>query len=194
MPFAFLVRLVFWLWFAAALAVGHFRVLQRLPPPAVQATIAALTALLLLGYFRVAALRTWVDSLELRALVACHLTRFVGFYFLLLHRRGELPYDFAVPGGIGDIIVATLAVALILVPLDPVRRERAILIWNVIGLVDILLVIVTATRLNLAAPGQLRALTRLPLSLLPTLVVPLILATHIVIFARVRARRAQRAT
>jgi hypothetical protein len=45
-------------------------------------------------------------------------------------------------------------------------------------------VLLTATRLNLADPDHLRALTYLPLSLLPTFIVPLIIASHVVMFVR----------
>ena len=113
-----------------------------------------------------------------------HVTRFVGIYFLVLYRRGQLPYDFAVPGGIGDIIVATLALVLAVTPLAGATRHRAIRIWNIIGLVDIALVVLTAARLNLADPAPMRAFTYLPLSFLPTFLVPLIIATHVIIFAR----------
>src|SRR5205814_1902747 len=109
-----------------------------------------------------------------------------GIAFLILYRQGQLPYAFAVPGGIGDIIVATFALPVALAPLEASPRRRAIMIWNVVGLVDILLVIFTAIRLNLADPAQMIALTRLPLSLLPTFLVPLIVATHIIIFIRLR--------
>jgi hypothetical protein len=184
MPIALVVRLVFWLWFAAAVVVGEQRTLARLPPPAVQGVIFGLTALLLLGYFRLAALRAWMDALDLRVLVRLHVVRFIGIYFLVLYRHGELPYAFAVPGGYGDIVVATLALPIAFFPFDPARRTRALTIWNVIGFTDILLVVVTAIRLNLADPSQLRALLHLPLSLLPTFLVPLIIATHVVIFVR----------
>src|SRR6185436_4039461 len=108
----------------------------------------------------------------------------VGIYFLVLHQRGELPRAFAVPGGIGDIIIATFALPVALAPLEHSVRLRAIVIWNVVGLVDILMVTFTAVRINLTAPGELRALTQLPLSLLPTFLVPLIIATHVILFVR----------
>jgi len=184
MPASFIVRIVFWLWFGAAVAAGHFLVLQRIPPFAVQGIIFGLTAVLILAYFRLAPVRAWVDSLDLRILVLIHLTRFVGVYFLVLYQRGELPRAFAVPGGVGDIIVATMALPVALAPLEEGPRRRAIGIWNVVGFVDILLVVITAARINLTFPSELRALTHLPLSLLPTFLVPLIIATHIIIFAR----------
>ncbi len=184
MSSAIVVRLIFWLWLGAALIVGQRLMLQRLHPLAIPAILAALSAMLVWLYFRIAAVRAWVDSLELRTLVLLHVTRFVGIYFLVLYQRGFLPYDFAVPGGIGDIVVATLALVVALVPFTDASRLRYIRLWNIIGFVDIALVVMTAFRLNLANPLQMRALTVLPLSLLPTFLVPLIIATHIVIFVR----------
>lgn len=188
MSVALLVRLFFWLWFIGAIAAGYFLVLQRMHPFAIQGMILALTALLLLAYFRIKPLRAWVDGLDLRSLVLLHVSRFVGIYFLILYQRGELPRAFAVPAGIGDIIVATMALPVVFAPIDPAARLRAIVIWNVVALVDMLLVIMSVTRINLTDPSQLRALTHLPLSLLPTFLVPLILATHIIIFARALRR------
>ena len=184
------IRLVFWCWFAAAVLAGQQRVLQRLPPFATQGILIGLTALLLLGYFRLAALRDWVNRLDFRSLVLVHVSRCVGIYFLLLYARGELPYAFAVPGGVGDSIVALGALLIVFLPLGYERRQRLIYIWNVVGFIDIMLIVGTAIRFNLTDSSQLHALTRLPLSLLPTFLVPLIIATHLVIFTRIARARA----
>lgn len=178
------IRYLFWLWFFAAVVVGHFLLLQRLPAPAIPALVFIQAAILLAGYFRVPAFRQWVDRFDVRSLVLLHVTRFVGFYFLYLYARGQLPYAFAVPGGYGDIIVAALALLVAFVPMSAGLRERAMSIWNVFGFVDIILVAFTAARLGLADPLAMRALTYLPLSLLPTFLVPLIIATHVVIYTR----------
>lgn len=183
MPAALVVRIVFWLWLAAAIMAGRYLVLQR-SPEATPVVLLGLTAFLIYAYFRFQSLREWVDALPIRTLVLLHVTRFVGIAFLVLYQRGELPYAFAVPGGIGDIVVAVFALPVALAPLAAAQRHRAIYIWNVVGLIDILLVVATAMRINLSAPWQMRALTELPLSLLPTFLVPLLIATHIVIFAR----------
>ena len=152
--------------------------------PALQGILFVLTGIVLWLYFKNRLLRTWIDGLELRALVFFHVTRFVGFYFLLLYRRGELPYAFAVPGGWGDNLVAAGALLIYFLPLSEVVRCRAIRFWNIIGLIDILLVLAAGARLGLQNPTQMRALTCLPLSLLPTFLVPLIIATHVIIFVR----------
>lgn len=189
MGVALFVRIFFWLWFGAAAAAGHFLLLQRVPPQAVPVIVLTLASALLLLYFRVKPLREWTNQLDLRTLVLLHVTRFVGIYFLVLHQRGELPRAFAIPAGLGDIFVATMALPVAFAPLEPALRRRAIAIWNVVGLVDMLFVVATAIRLNLADPAQLHAFTHLPLSLLPTFLVPLILATHVIIFTRLSRER-----
>lgn len=178
-----ILRTILWIWFSAAVAVGHFQLLQRIPTPAVQGVLFGLTAVTLLAYFRSPPIRAAVDRLDLRALVLFHVTRFVGFYFLYLYSRGELPYAFAVPGGYGDIAVATLALLVVFLPLATPTRARAMYIWNVVGITDI---VFAAARLGRADPSSMQALTHLPLSLLPTFLVPLIIASHVVIFSRLK--------
>ncbi len=143
-----------------------------------------LTGLVLYPYFRFRMLRDWIDGLDARVLLQIHLSRFVGILLLLLWHRGELPYAFAVPAGFGDIIVALAAVVLVAVPLDQSRFRRYLTIWNVVGFLDLVFVVFTAASIILVDPLQLRTLTHLPLCLLPTFLVPLLLATHVMIFAR----------
>jgi len=170
-------------WLAAAMVLGASGRLQTLRPPAPQ--LLGLTAGLIVAGTVLPGFRAWAASVPLRHLVALHLTRFVGAYFLVLYRRGELPYAFAVPGGWGDIVVAALALALLLSgpPTTP-RRRLAYIGWNGLGLVDILFVVATAARLALADPDSMGALLRLPLSLLPTFLVPLIIASHLLLAIR----------
>jgi hypothetical protein len=180
------IRIGLWAWFLAALIVGYSGVLLKMPLPSLQGILLVLTALALLACRRLAALRAWLDQVDLRALVLVHVTRFIGLYFILLYRQGRLPYEFAVRGGVGDIVVAVGALLVCVLPLGGPARRHAITIWNVVGTVDILFVVATAARLTLQGSSQMQALAVLPLSLLPTFLVPLIIVTHIVIFLRVR--------
>jgi hypothetical protein len=143
-----------------------------------------LTMLVLLAFATRQNFRRWVSELDLRWFPAFHLTRFVGISFLLLHRQGALPYAFAVPGGWGDILVAASALLLLILPGGPARRHGLLLGWNLFGLLDILFVVATASRLAFAEPASMAALMRFPLSLLPTFLVPLIIASHVMLFWR----------
>ena len=186
MPTPLSLRIAIWIWLLTALYVGNAGWLARLPLTAIQGIIVVLTALLLLAWRRVPVARAWLDGVDLRALVLLHITRFVGIYFLLMYRQGQLPYDFAVRGGWGDIIVASLTLPVCFLPLSPALRLRAITVWNVIGMLDILYVVTTAARLGLAGDPRMYNLTVLPLSLLPTFLVPVIITTHLIILLRLR--------
>jgi len=181
-------------WLALAIGLGASGRLLLLRPPAPQLILLGLTVAVLVAGARIPALRDWAFGLDLRTVVALHLTRFVGAYFIVLYRRAELPFAFAVPGGLGDILVATLAAFLILSgPPTTLGRRRIYAAWNILGLLDILVVIATAARLGLTDPDSMRALLRLPLSLLPTFLVPLIVASHVLIAVRL-ARPADRSS
>jgi len=132
-------------------------------------------------------LSRFAGAVDVRALVLFHVTRLVGFRFLALHARGELPWAFAVPAGWGDNVVAIGAVLLIFLVRPDTRRGRPLyLAWNILGLIDILVVVGTAAGLALAEPGSMQALVEFPLSLLLTFVVPIIIATHMVMLVRLR--------
>jgi hypothetical protein len=70
-------------------------------------------------------------------------------------------------------------------------RRRAYLVWNLLRLADILFVVATAARLGLADPDSMRTLLRLPLSLLPTFLVPLVIASHVLIARRLASPNAR---
>lgn len=178
-------------WLGLAVALGASGRLLALRPPVPQLVVLGLTVAVVLAGAYVPTLRAWAWTVDLRVLVALHLTRMVGAWFLVLYRRGELPYAFAVPGGWGDMAVA-LGALILLIGGPPTRGSgwrQGYVAWNVFGLLDILLVVATATRLALADPPSMRALLHLPLSLLPTLLVPVIIASHVLIALRLSSDR-----
>ncbi len=168
------------MWLAVAIVAGALGLARRLRPPMPQVLIFVLTLAVLVSAATGARFRTWVMTVDVRAHVLIHLSRLLaGGYFLVLYQRGELPWIFAVPGGIGDMIVAALAVIPLVAP-----RRSLLFAWNVIGLVDILMVVAAAVRSAGVDPASMAALLRLPLVVLPTFLVPIIIATHVLIFVR----------
>jgi len=183
------VLLVGLVWLLSAAGLGAAGIVRSLPPRAAPLVVFGLTAVVLAAGWLLVGFRTWLSALDERWFVGLHLTRFVGIYFLYLYGQGELPYGFAVPGGWGDIAVASLAAMLLVAgPPRDARRRSAYLVWNALGLADILFVVATAARLVMADPGSMAALLRLPLSLLPTFLVPLIIASHVVLGIRLVRR------
>jgi hypothetical protein len=174
-----------WLFFAVGLASWF----HDASAPAVAATVWILTALVLLACWKISPVRVWMLNVDLRWLVLFHMTRlFAGAYLLVLCQRDQLPCGFARPAGWGDIVVAVLALAVV----GAMRTQFAktlLLIWNTIGLIDIIFVVFSALRFGLKDWQSMHALRELPLSLLPTFLVPLIIASHVLIFVRLpRAR------
>jgi hypothetical protein len=157
-----------------------------LAPPGPQLLLAGLTIGLIVAGALVKSFRDWLTAVDLRSVIALHLTRFVGAYFLVLYARGLLPFQFAVVGGWGDIAIAATAVAWLVLTREPAAHRTLLWVWNLCGLVDILFVVATAARMGTADPASMGPLRSLPLSLLPTFLVPLIVASHVLIFWRLR--------
>ena len=174
-------------WFLVALFIGETELLQFLPAPAIPVTVWSLVGILLVAFWKNRAFRSFVDQLGMRTLIALHLPRFIGFYLLYLSSRGELPAHFAIPAGWGDIGVAVGALVLLLRP-----TPKRILLWNTIGILEILFVVFTVGAQVLSNHESMNAFTALPLSFLPTFIVPLIITSHVVIFLRLRNPGAER--
>lgn len=176
-------------WFVAALALVASGRLAALRPPGPQLILAGATVTLLLAGSLIPRFRIWRAGINLRQLVALHITRVVGIWFLVAYARGELPYAFAVPGGWGDIVVAAGALVLVLFVPNLVAQRTWLLAWNLLGFLDLLYVVGTATRLARQSPDSMRALLEFPLGLVPTFLVPLLLVSHVWLFGRMRQEK-----
>jgi hypothetical protein len=112
----------------------------------------------------------------LRPLLVLHSFRFIGLAFLVPGAVSpDLPSAFAHSAAYGDLIAATLALlALLSLP----RRTGFALAWifNVWGSADLLNAFFQANHAGLL-PGQLGATY-----FIPTLIVPLLLITHVLVF------------
>src|SRR5437870_2710294 len=95
------VLLILTLWLVLAVSIGLSGLFGNASAPAVAATVWGLTGFALLLCRIIPTLRSWTRTVDLRWLVALHLTRFVGVYFLMLGNVGALPQAFAKPAGIG---------------------------------------------------------------------------------------------
>jgi len=166
------------LWGLAAGAAGFGHLLQHLPPAAAQVSIAGLTVGFSLALARLGWLQEAAAVLDVRAILAAHLFRFVGIYFLWLHAQGRLPAEFAERAGWGDIAAATGALGLLFCP-EGRGFRRVLFWWNLFGAADLVVAVGTAAWLTITRPGSMIEITQLPLVLIPLWAVPVILSSHL---------------
>ncbi|MCA1696869.1 MAG: hypothetical protein LC749_20280 [Actinobacteria bacterium] len=181
-------------WFLTALGASLFGLLRTGPSsPPIPIGLALLVPLLLAGlaYARSARFRSLLPRVDLRWLIGVQLWRVAGEVFLLGYSRNELPASFAVPAGVGDVLVGLAAPLVAVLAAPDTRASRRIIVgWCVVGLAD-LVVAVTMGVLN--APGKFGLLAgevttapllELPLSLIPTFFVPLSVLLHLIVLRR----------
>ena len=176
-------------WLAVTLVAGATGFFVRLPFPGPQLIFLALFAATLVAVTAVPALRAWVDALPLRTLIGINAFRFIGVTFLVLAARGQIDAVFAARAGWGDIATATLALMLVAAGEPRTSLQRGLThAWNALGFLDLVVAVGTATAVTLqgSTPGVAPVLS-LPLVLIPAFVVPVFLASHVVIFRRLRA-------
>jgi len=127
-----------------------------------------------------------VDNIYQPWLIGVQVTRVMGAVFLALYARGLMPAEFAIPSGIGDIIVGATApiVAAILFFNFPFGKILAIG-WNIVGFAELTAAIILGF-LTSPTPYQLLAFNNpnyflfdFPLALVPVFAVPLSLLLHI---------------
>lgn len=182
--------LILWItvvWFAVVLFAGATGLFAIEGPPATLGFAVAAPPLVVVGLLAWSPrFRTWARSLDLRLLTALHMWRLVGFAFIAVWAVGELPAAFALPAGLGDILVALVAP---LVAVYCVGRNGAtnsmFYVWTTVGIVDLISAVTfgvlhspTALGVLAEANSDTAALSNLPMSLIPTFAVPALLALH----------------
>jgi hypothetical protein len=148
---------------------------------------------LCVAVFRVPSLRSALEKVPLALLIGVNTVRLLGVSFVLLYQMHRLPAPFAPVAGWGDILVGFTALPVAwLAARGGERAPRVILLWNTVGLLDL----VAAVGLGVASsPGPLRLIpaepgsaimSTLPWLLIPGFLVPLLATTHLAVFYRLR--------
>jgi hypothetical protein len=181
-------------WVLVSVALGDAGVYRFAPskaqpwlPVAMTASIAAV----LLGTRIPVVSRILAQPDALWRLTVPQIFRVEGVTFLIAMALGKLPALFALPAGLGDIAIGFEAIFIARSLARGVVGRRAV--WfNVLGLLD--LVLATAIGVT-AAPGVAHVLSLspsteqislLPLVLIPTTVVPLAAALHLLSLRKLR--------
>ena len=137
-------------------------------------------------------------GLPLPLLIGLNIGRVFAVLFLLLAVEGRLAGPFPYFAGLGDIITGVVAIPLIWLAQETKGQTARIAAWNWFGAADLVLAIflgVTSAQgaplqLFHAAPGS-AAMQHPPFSFVPTVLVPLYLILHAIIWVRLRKQLGQ---
>lgn len=189
------IILFYWVYFIliGLVSLTGFFTVNALPP-----RIIITTALpLLLFYLFYVQKTTWFKHLyrhiKLEQIIYIHLFRFVGIFFILTCLYDALPIEFALIGGIGDIVSATLAIPVIYaLKKGKSYAKKIAFIWNIIGLADITSVIISATQATkVAIENDSYGVTEFgtfPFSWIPAFAPATIIFLHILVFKKLSTK------
>jgi hypothetical protein len=183
-------------WFAGAWWLGQLRFFVAptafLPPIAFAILLPILAGISLLMWSN--RFRALVTAVPQSWLTGVQVYRALGAMFLALWAQDRLPGEFALPAGIGDVIVGVTApiVAWLNASRSPSARS-ATLIWNGFGIADLIVAVGTGF-LTSPSPYQAFAFDRpnmviaeQPFVLVPTFFVPLSIILHAASLWKLRA-------
>jgi hypothetical protein len=182
-------------WFIAVLAASAFHVFKTDPsrPPLAVGLAALLPIVAFSSWFASSEpFRRFVLALNPGTLTMVQSWRIGGFVFLTLYTYRLLPGLFAWPAGLGDIFVGATASMVALKFTNPKHRSRFIL-WQSLGILDLVTAVTLGATVSLIQPHGIPTtpMTVLPLSMIPTFVVPLLLIFHLICIAQARRWPAQ---
>ena len=188
------------LWFGLIFLLGARGVFigpPGSPPLPIFIGFATPLALFFAAYFGSGAFRSWVLGADLRLVTAFQAWRWAGSGFLALYAYGILPGLFAFPAGLGDMTVGFAAPWILLgLVRDPAyARSGRFVMWNILGILDLVVAVSLGTICSGFLPGLTGNITtspmaRLPLILIPAYFVPIFIMLHFT--ALTQARRLAR--
>jgi hypothetical protein len=177
-------------WFLLALAASalHLFVADASQPPIALGLAVLLPLTVFFVWFATSpSFRSFTLSLSPHTLTLVHSWRIAGFTFLALYSAGLLPAVFALPAGLGDIAIG-LTSYLAAQWSTNFHRRRRFIVWQVLGIFDLVLAIALGMTSRLIAPhgASTGIMTMLPMSLIPTFAVPLLILLHVICIAQAR--------
>ena len=187
--------LLFGAWFVLAIIFGRAGVFGGQPsgvvPPiaiGVGLPLLAVTVALLVS----PTAQRVAGAVPIWSILAAQVSRVLGAVFLVLLARGQLPAEFALPAGWGDVAIGLTAPLVARGYRADSRPWRWVAVaWNIAGVIDLVVALSTGV---LTSPGALQRLaldapntviTTFPYVLIPTVLVPMALVLHALSLKRI---------
>ncbi|HTI07096.1 MAG TPA: hypothetical protein VL832_01035 [Puia sp.] len=187
---------IVYLAYASILALKGIFDGNSIPPKVMVFTAIPLTIVLFVIVGNTKLLRKLLRSITLESLIALHVFRVLGAFFLLLYFYHLLPRDFAFSSGIGDIITAILALPVAkMISKGKPGSLRIAYAWNIFGSLDIIILLVIAVihAKNDMVTGEAgpQELTMFPFVWFPAFAPATILFLHTLIFRKLQQIKAK---
>lgn len=187
------IFLFYWTLFAIVTIVSltGFFVVNVLPPRIIAFVVIPLFLFYLIYVQRTEWFKFAFKHIKLEQLIFIHLFRLVGVFFFLGYSYDALPKEFAYIGGAGDILTAFLAIPVVIALRKKLSFAKLLAwIWNIIGLLDIFSVIITAiliTRLAIENNGPgVQQFGTFPFSWIPAFAPATIIFLHLLVFRKLK--------
>lgn len=182
-------------WFFAALLLTWLEFYRGTAsrPPAIQYGVLIPIVAGVALFWRRPVLQRIIESVPQAWMVGAQAYRVLGLIFVVLYAGGRLPGAFALPAGIGDVIIGLLAPVVGIAYVRGWRGSTSLLqAWNLLGIGD-LVVAVTTGFLTAPSPFQVLALDApneiigaFPLAMIPVFLVPLWVLLHLASLQKLR--------
>ena len=182
-------------WFFATLLLTVLESYRGVPSrtPTIQYGLLTPIVVGIVLFWQWPALKRVIRLVPQEWIVGVQAYRALGLIFLLLYAGGYLPGEFALPAGIGDVVVGLFApivgIAFARGSRGSVAMVRA---WNLFGIADLIVAVGTGF---LTAPSRLQMLafdrpneliSAFPLALIPVFLVPLSVLLHLASLVKLR--------
>lgn len=177
-----------WFVFALSASALHLFANDAQRPPLAVGLAASVPILLFAGWYAGdRRFRELVLALNPRLLTFVQSLRILGLVFVILESERQLPVLFGRSAGYGDIFIG-LTASLVAVKLAIPRHRNSFIVWNVLGITDLITAVFLGTTAQWLAPhgASMFLMTVLPLSLIPTFLVPLFFILHVIAIAQAR--------
>lgn len=176
----------FWIFFQAVFALGGFYQNTQIFPPRLL-LFGILPALLLIISLFVFARKTFIEPLPLKILTLLHVIRIpVEIVLHKLYEHKTIPQIMTYEGWNFDILSGITAPVVFWLAFRGGKTNRTLLIvWNILALLLLVNIVTIAVRYldsplnNVALEQQNRGVLYFPFIWLPTIVVPIVLFSHL---------------
>jgi hypothetical protein len=182
-------------WYLATLLLSWFEFYRgasaRIPTIQYGLLIPIIVGLVLASRWKL--LGRVIEAVPQEWIVGVQFYRAMGLMFLVLYVAGRLPGLFALPAGIGDVIVGVVAPFVGLAyARNPGNASGLVRAWNVFGIADLVVAVGTGLLtspsplqiFSFDAPNEL--ISAFPLVMVPVFLVPLSILLHLASLKKLR--------